>query len=363
MNGAPVRQPEDKAKPAVGANLRRVLFLLFAVTVAVLLWLGLRQRHSEFRWDLFRSTFAETNWGWLLVSVVLVLLTYFGRAIRWQVMLRPLRPDCSLSGLFRATVIGFTAIVLFGRAGELVRPYLIASREKVPFSSQLAAWLLERIYDLLSVLLLFGFALSRISASSGKVGPSIQWVLETGGHIVGILCTICMLLLVVFGVFPHIAETRLIDALSVLPDRLKGRVQELVRAFLAGTSSTRRGSFVLLLIIYTFAEWMLIVGCFLSLFRAFPATASLGFLDSMIVVGFVAFGSAVQIPGIGGGMQVSTILVLTELFGVPLEVASGMAILIWVITFVIVVPFGLVLALRDGLELRKLSSAKQLESS
>src|SRR5205823_6591158 len=36
----------------------------------------------------------------------------------------------------------------FGRPGELIRPYLIARRENLSFSSQLAAWAVERIFDI-----------------------------------------------------------------------------------------------------------------------------------------------------------------------------------------------------------------------
>ena len=43
-------------------------------------------------------------------------------------------------------------------------------------------------------------------------------------------------------------------------------------------------------------------------------------------MGFVSFGSIVQIPGIGGGMQVVSVLVLTELFGVRLELATAFAL-------------------------------------
>ena len=73
-----------------------------------------------------------------------------------------------MRNLLSATVIGFTAITLFGRPGEFVRPYLIALKEKVPVTSQLAAWLLERIFDLLMALLLFGFR----PRARPVVGPS-----------------------------------------------------------------------------------------------------------------------------------------------------------------------------------------------
>ncbi|MBL8176261.1 MAG: flippase-like domain-containing protein [Bryobacterales bacterium] len=327
-----------------------------------MLWLALRARGKEFEWEIFRSTFAGIHWGWFSTGVALVLLTYLGRAIRWQVMLRPIKPKSSFSNLLIATTIGFTAVVLFGRAGELVRPYLIANKEKVPFSSQLAAWFLERIYDLLSVLLLFGFALAQITGSSTHVTGHLATVLRLGGHTAGALATLCLALLVTFGLFPNFVENRLLATLSVLPEHFRARIESLVRGFLAGTSSTRQGSIVFLLVLYTFCEWLIIVGCFLCIFKAIPVTQSLGILDTLIVVGFVAFGSAVQIPGIGGGMQVATVVVLTELFRVPLESASGIAILIWVVTFVSVVPIGLVLAVRDGLEFRKLMNIKEMKS-
>ena len=53
---------------------------------------------------------------------------------------------------------------------------------------------------------------------------------------------------------------------------------------------------------------------------------TLSLVDVLIFMGFVSFGSAVQIPGIGGGMQVVAVLVLTELFGVRLELATSFAI-------------------------------------
>lgn len=358
MPGAPDISPDAKA-PAT--NWKRHLPLFFvAVALAAVAYLW-SQRERAFQWSLFLKTFAGVDWGWFSVSVALIAVTYVGRVIRWRLMMRPVCPHPSFWNLTVATIIGFTAIVLFGRAGELVRPYLIAVKERVSFSSQLAAWLLERIYDLLSVLVLFGFALSRISSSSSKVGPTVRMVLEMGGHMVGLLCGVCLAVLITFGLFPEFAENRILAVIKVLPEQIANRLVNFAKAFVAGTASTRRFSFVFLLVLYTFVEWLLITFCFLSLFRAFPATAALGFVDSLIVVGFVAFGSAIQIPGVGGGMQVATIVILTELFEIPLEVATGVAILIWILTFVMVVPFGLILVVHDGLEWRKLMDRKNVE--
>lgn len=336
------------------------MLLAAGLIAACALWFGLRW-HVEFQWGLFLRTFTEMHWGWLSASVFLVMLTYVGRVIRWRVMLKPLRPHANFWNLFSATVVGFTAVVLFGRAGELVRPYLISTREKVPFSSQLAAWLLERIYDLLSVLLLFGFALTQLHSTSTKIEGTLAVVMQTGGHLAGALASICLSLLIVFGLFPHFAENRLLQALAVLPEGWRQKLETIVRAFVQGTSSTRRGWFVIQLVLYTVGEWMLIVGCFWCVFKAFPATMGMEVLDVLIIVGFVAFGSAVQIPGVGGGVQVATIFVLTELYRIPVEVASGVALLLWVVAFVTVAPLGLALALHEGLQLRKLLKTEEIQ--
>jgi glycosyltransferase 2 family protein len=80
--------------------------------------------------------------------------------------------------------------------------------------------------------------------------------------------------------------------------------------------------------------------------------------DAMVAVGFIAFGGVVQIPGVGGGFQVVTILILTELYGLEIEPATVMAIVAWITTFLIIVPFGLVFAFQDGLNFRKIKEIR-----
>ena len=94
-----------------------------------------------------------------------------------------------------------------------------------------------------------------------------------------------------------------------------------------------------------YIEWTVIAGCFYCVIHAFPATANLGFTDIVIVLGFVSFGSVLQIPGVGGGMQIVTILVLTQFYGVALEAASGVALMLWLVSFVFLEHTGRVLLL------------------
>lgn len=335
-------------KHHLGAGLG-ILAILAAVAFVVYRW-----RHSGFVWARFVSVFSNVSWSWLALGMALILATYVGRALRWEVMLRPLCTRVRLWRLVVWTCIGFTAVVLFGRAGEPVRPYLIARNEGVSFSSQVAAWLVERILDLLMVLLIFGVALTQISRSGIEPGQHVQSILQAGGLLAGITGAASLALLVGLRYFRGNVRTRLIEALSFLPDALHERVSRFLHAFEEGMQSTQRQSYVWLLVTYTVIEWTVVAGAFFCVFQAFPATSGLRIPDVIIALGFVAFGSAVQIPGVGGGMQIATVLVLTEFYGISLEEASGIALVLWIITFVVIVPLGLVLAFHEGIKWRSL---------
>ncbi len=323
---------------------------LFLAAIAFVIY---RYRTSGFDWHQFAASLRNVDWIWMSGALVLILCTYIGRALRWEVMLRPLtKPD--FLGVLRATCIGFTATVIFGRAGEPVRPYLIARNEKVSFPSQMAAWVVERILDLLMVLLIFGVALTRVSHSAVSHGPHVQHILQAGGTLAGLAGAICLALLIALRQFKGNVQTRLLESLAFLPEPLRKRFDVFFTAFGEGMQSTRSSSFTLLLILYSAIEWMIIISCDVCIFHAFPATASLGLTDVVIVLGFVSFGSIVQIPGVGGGMQIVTVLVLTEFYGISLEAASSVALTLWVVSFVVIVPIGLILAFHEGIKWRNL---------
>ncbi len=339
--------------PSAGRARRAAALFVVAGLLGLgmfLLWL----RQGEFHGEAFLATFRKLNWGWVAAAAGIALLTYLGRALRWQVLLRPLQPHSSLWNLFTATAMGFTAIVLFGRPGELVRPYLIALKQRVSFSSQMAAWLLERIYDLLMALLIFGIALSQVQRSGMAVGVKLRWVLEVGGLFVAVAGTLSLVVLFALNRFSGRVRERLLEGLAVLPGHWRKKAEQVADAFSQGAGSTREYVQVAWLVGYSVLEWVLIVASYQCLFQALPSTAGLKLTDVLIFVGFVSFGCVVQIPGVGGGLQLSAIIVLTELYGLGLEEATGLAVVLWIITFVVIVPFGLVLAMVEGINFNKI---------
>ncbi len=302
------------------------------------------------------------QWSWVAVSLIPIFGTYYGRALRWAVFLRPLRPHPSLRNLLSATIVGFTAITLFGRPGEFVRPYLIARKEQLPVTSQFAAWVLERIFDLLMALLLFAFALSKVQSSGMHVGEKLTWMLAAGGKLGGVLGGVILVILLSLRHFAEPLRLRLIAMLHRLPEKRVAHFEKLINALFQGVESMRSDSAMLLVLLYSVAEWVLICFCYWCLAQSFSSVIHLSLVDLLILMGFVSFGAVVQIPGVGGGLQVVAVLVLTELFGVRLELASAFALFLWALTFVAIVPVGLIIALKEGLDWHSLRRIGQEET-
>ena len=199
-------------------------------------------------------------------------------------------------------------------------------------------------------MLLVGLALSSYGHLKLGAGPAVHFILSVGGKVVILASLASLVVLVMARHFSEVMAQRLCDSLGFLPPHVQGKVRSIVHSFVEGMESTKDTTSVVLIVLYTLLEWGVIVACFYCMFRSVPETASYTLLQSAVFVGFVAFGSIVQLPGIGGGMQLAGIVVLTELFGLPLETAAGVALLNWISTFVIIVPFGLLLAAREGLK-------------
>ncbi len=325
------------------------------LAVAALLWYFYAHLSARgFDWQLVRTGLGRLDWRWVALAVLLIYATYYGRAVRWVVFLKPLKPKPSIRNVLAATVIGFTAITLFGRPGEFVRPYLVARKEQVSVTSQFAAWLLERMFDLLMALLVFAFALTRVQASGLQVGVQLAWILEIGGRVVAAACFLVLLVLLSLRHFADPVQRWLLRLLRFLPDSRHGKVEKFITSFVAGAASTRSDTALLLVLVYSIIEWLLVAACYWCLVQALAGMIPFGVVDVLIFMGFVSFGSIVQIPGIGGGMQVVAVLVLTELFGVRFELATFFAVLIWLTTFVAIVPAGILWAVRDGLKWRNL---------
>jgi uncharacterized protein (TIRG00374 family) len=314
----------------------------------------------EFNPQLFLQALRGLDWRLLALAVGAIYATYVFRALRWRVLIRPLKTHPSFWGLVSATVIGFGAIGIMGRAGELVRPVLIARKENLPVSSQLAVWLLERALDTLILLAAVGFAAGQIDVDSLRgAAPELRQWIQTAGHVVGISTASLLLLLVLLHNYYDSSAAWLANRLGFLSTRRQAAIIHSLSVFGQGLHTLRDFGSILLCVLLSVVQWLFIALGYYAVLASSPSGPRLSLTENLVFMGMIMAGSIVQIPGVGGGVQITTVLALTEIFGVTVEVASGMALLIWVLTFLAVVPPAVALVAWSGLTWGKL---RQLES-
>jgi len=337
-------------------NKKRILaYGAVLAVLAVLVYFQFRTWRN-FDWGTFgrQSKDVFRHPSHILASAGIIYGSYLLRALRWKIFLRPVRKEASLAGIIPATVIGFTGLALLGRPGELIRPYLIARREGLTFSSQMAVWAVERIFDIgaFTVLLMLAIFLP---------GTALHFLPDYGEvKIFGLL----FLALAGGLALGAILVERSGEAIALWVERrfshlaanLGNVIAQKVREFHRGLDTIHGPLAFLQICGVSLGMWFCIALSYLQVVRAYgPALQTLTISDIFPLMGSSMVGSLIQLPGVGGGSQLATISVLQHIFGVPHELAASCGILLWLATFVSVIPVGLILAHFERLSLRKLS--------
>ncbi|HVO59409.1 MAG TPA: lysylphosphatidylglycerol synthase transmembrane domain-containing protein [Terriglobales bacterium] len=92
-----------------------------------------------------------------------------------------------------------------------------------------------------------------------------------------------------------------------------------------------------------------------------PHLSTLDVSRVLLLMAFSMVGSIVQLPAVGGGSQLAVISALQLIYGIPPEMAVSCGMLLWLVTFMSVIPVGLAFARREHLSLKKLSEQSSHE--
>ena len=142
----------------------------------------------------------------------------------------------------------------------------------------------------------------------------------------------------------------------------RSKIAALIAGLSEGLHALRTWGDLVAAVAWTAAHWILIVFVYVWVAHAFGgALSQLDFTGGMLVLAFTMVGSALQLPGVGGGAQVATFLVFTVLFGVEKEPAAAAAITTWLVTFASSSLAGVPLLFREGWSMGELRRVAQEE--
>jgi len=343
------------------AWLKIVVAVLVVAALAALAYRSQGAIHlADFSWSRLAGEVAGTRKGFLLAAVAGVYLAYLLRALRWRRFCRYLGL-ATLADVLGATLMGFAAIFLLGRAAEPVRPLLLARKCRMAVSSMFGIYVLERLFDTAATAVLLGASLllfrSEFPARSGGWETRIQ---AAGGTLL-VGTAVFGLLLLYFRMHGAGFLERSLSGWRAAGG-WRGFVATQFAEFSDGLQAVRGFSDWWAAVVYSALHWALVVMIYLWVMRSFGGSlGQLSFRSAMLVLAFTMVGSLVQLPGVGGGAQVATFIALTRIFQIEQEPAAAAAVVTWLITFAGSCLVGLPLLIREGWsmgELRRLARAE-----
>jgi len=321
--------------------MKKKQLLTSVIVIAILAALAYFQVRAwrHFDWATFWIYTKSVNFLIVLAAIAVVYFIYVLRATRWRVFLRS-RQAVRAIDLVPSQFIGFTGLALLGRPGEFIRPYLVSRKVNLSFASQLVVWTAERICDMLSV--------ATILAITLLIRPDFRhfFVLPHVRTKALIALLVFFLLIAAVLTFSHGLRNRLHRLIGDLSRSVAHDMISFVE--IAATSLT---------------IWLLIASSYWITLHAYPMLrGQIHVTDVPLIMGASTLGSMIQLPGVGGGSQLAVIGILSSsIFGLQHELAVSAGIMLWIVTFVSVVPMGLILAHREKLSLTRLSSESQKE--
>jgi uncharacterized protein (TIRG00374 family) len=329
-----------------------VKFILLFLFAAFIIWFFGR----DLDWQQVRQGLGRANIAYLLVAVGVICVGYLLRAVRWKALLEPIT-QTSLKELFATTTVGFAAIFLVGRAGEIVRPMWLPMRDpRVRPSAALVTLGLERIFDLAALVCFFSVNLLWFTPPAGRESEFV--FIQNAGYLMLAGVVVGFVLLAIFQrISPRVIGwvERITDK-SFIPGRIRKIVISLFKQLASALSIMRDWRELLTVSFWSIALWLSISIPTWLVLLAFDLPIT--FSDSLFIMGFAVVSSVVPTPG-GAAGAFHTATAASLLFLKPdmrTEDAAAVAIAMHLVYFAPALVFGLYYFLHGDISIERFRS-------
>ncbi|MDQ2832652.1 MAG: flippase-like domain-containing protein [Acidobacteriota bacterium] len=330
---------------------------LIALVVLVLLF----RAKVHFDWTSFWQQLRLASPGHILAGIALIYATYGLRAARWAVFLSPTK-RVSPASLIGSQFIGFTAVALFGRLADLTRPYLVARRTGLPLASQVAVYTIERMFDLGAAAVIFSSAL----AFTPRDLPHHEVFVHAGEWSMAATLAIAAFAAIVRaagGTVASFARGTVVLVSKPAGESLATKIMGF-RDGLNALSSARDFAIVAAL---SLAMWIMIGFAYVQTAHAFihtPELAHVTFSRTMLLMAASIGGSLLQLPIIGWFTQIAiTATAMHTFFGAPIEAATACGAVLLLVTFLCIIPAGLIYSQIEQVSLKKIAEESAAEET
>jgi hypothetical protein len=276
------------------------------VLTALLLWLSLRgltlgegENKSEFLWKAWQNS----NKGYLGLMALVAILSHLLRAERWRMLLVPTGNKVGLTNSFLSLMIGYLVNLAVPRGGEVSRCYNLYKLEKTPVEVSFGTVVVERMVDVICLLLLIAFS---FFAEWQKLKKFIDTLNFSSGE--GF--SISPWMIVVFlGV--------IVFAAAIFFLRKNKKLLKIIEGFKEGLLAIFKMQNKGLFIAYSLGIWLLYFLMSYLVIKAFPETEDLGFSAVLTLFAVGSIAMAAPLPGGAGSYHTLVPLALVMLYNLP----------------------------------------------
>ncbi|HEX2015629.1 MAG TPA: lysylphosphatidylglycerol synthase transmembrane domain-containing protein [Solirubrobacteraceae bacterium] len=353
--GAPERPGEAPAETSSVTTdeshrhrLRTALYVLVTAATIAFSYLALRDLNFDRVWHALRYS----SYGWLIPALVVFAAATVARAVRWRALFAPERRP-PLGAVTNAMLVGYLFNnIMPARAGEAARVVALTKRAGTPPAEALGTVVVERVFDVLSILVIFFAAAPWL--------PSVSWF--RGAAIAAIVLAVALgAVIVVLAVYGDRPLHFVLRPLSRLPVLSIERVEALGHELVEGLSGLRRPRVAFAALAWSLIAWLL------SAISAWLATYAFGLhlgLDAGVLV-VVALGLAMILPSPPAAVGVfeAAALLALDAYGKAQETALPYAIVLHMLNFLPFVLAGVIALQINAAEGRRRARALTAEGA
>ncbi len=367
---------------------KKIMFIAGILISIVCSWLFVR----KIEWSSLGVAFRDAKYIYISPTIILILISFYIRTIRWGVLISPLK-KVSIVNLLSVNMIGFMAnSVLPARLGEVIRPVMIARKEKIKVSTSFAIIVMERIFDILGIIviasLLFYFLPSdpsenrEVGAASYIESPTVNsgivehgsqtkehshstsrknkanpqaviHQLKTWSAIMAFFGVCAISSLFLLSLYPKKAGAVFEKLLFIFPHHLRDKLVNLLHSFISGLQIFDHKSKLIWIGVLSLVIWLINSASIYVLCYSFDI--GLSFAGACFVNVCISLAIALpQAPGFIGVFHIATQKSL-DVFGIGLSSPQSFAILLWAVNIIPIIVIGLFFLWREGISFGEIS--------
>ncbi len=329
-------------------------FLLGLVLTVILLFVAFRGTDLSSLWN----TLKNLKPGWVLSAIPLLLLSHYIRAWRWQLLLVPVKDRIGRGNAFSSLIMGYMINNVLPRAGELFRPYALGKVENISKASTLGSVVLERLIDLLSLLIGLGILLLLFR---GRLSDNFPWW-ENASIILGVLCFVLVAVLVLLLYRRNLVLRIMQFALYPFSETVKRKIVDVMHLFIDGMLVIRERKNIGAILLLSLAMWVsYIFMAYLPLLAFDISGTELNLLAGFVLTIVTSLSVLIPTPGATGAYHTFTVEALTRLYGLQREIALGYATVTHAAGYFSVIILGLYYFIRYNMRVRDVLSQSEAD--